>query len=223
MILGIHQPQYLPWLGYLDKIKKSDKFVFLDDVQYKKREFQNRNRIRTPNGSMWLTVPVLVKGKYYQNINEVEINNDSSWRKDHLKAIEHNYGGSPYFENYYPGIEELLSREWNSLCDLNIATVKLFMEFFEINTPCELSSSLEVKTEKTQRLIDICKKTGCGEYLSGRGGKDYMEEDLFKKEGIKLHYQHFDHPEYRQNFEGFVSHLSALDYLFNCGKNQIFK
>ncbi|MGM0441724.1 MAG: WbqC family protein [Elusimicrobiota bacterium] len=217
MRLGIHQPQYMPWIGYLDKINSCDKFVFLDDVQYKKREFQNRNRIKTPQGSMWLTVPVKVKGRYYQNINEVMINNDTNWRKDHIKSIKHNYSSCRYFDKYYPKIKTIMMKGWDKLYLLNMEVIKFFMDAFEIKTPFVMSSDLNIETQRTRRLIDICKDQGADEYISGTGAKNYMVESLFKDAGIKLTYQNFEHPEYSQNFEGFISHLSALDYLFNCG------
>ncbi len=219
MRLGIHQPQYMPWLGYLDKINKCKNFVFLDDVQYKKREFQNRNRIKTPQGTMWLTVPVRVKGRYYQNINEVVINNNTNWQKEHIKAIQHNYSSCRYFEKYYPLIKEIVMKDWEMLWALNMEVIKFFMKIFKINPPYVMSSDMDIRTTKTRRLVDMCKKLNADEYLSGTGAKDYMKENLFRKSGIKLSYQKFKHPEYSQNFEGFISHLSALDYLFNCGPN----
>ena len=124
MIVAVHQPQYMPWLGYLDKITKSDMFVFLDDVQYKKREFQNRNRLRTPRGAMWLTVPVMVQGNYFQKINEVRINNTVNWQYDHIKAMEHNYGSAPFFKEYFPRFKELISGEWEYLWELNMAVIR---------------------------------------------------------------------------------------------------
>ncbi|MBN2406062.1 MAG: WbqC family protein [Elusimicrobia bacterium] len=217
MILGLHQPQYLPWLGYLDKIAKSDIFVFIDDVQYKKREFQNRNRIKTPDGALWLTVPVIVKGKYYQNINEVKINNEQDWRGDHLQSIRYNYSSAKHFERYYHIFEKLYSEEWESLLDLNMETVRIMLEAFGIKKESVLSSSLSIGTQKTERLIDICTRLGADVYLSGQGARDYMDEEMFRQKGIRLVYQEFVHPEYTQNFGGFISHLSALDYLFNCG------
>ncbi|MFW6129792.1 MAG: WbqC family protein [Atribacterota bacterium] len=215
MIAGIHQPQYMPWLGYIDKIKKCDKFVFLDDVQYKKREYQNRNKIRTPQGSMWLTIPVLVKGKYRQDIKQVKINNSTNWRKDHIKAIKHNYSSAKYFDKYFPQIEKIFSKEYKYLIDINMETIKFMIKAFDIDTEYVFSSELNIKSQRTQRLIDICKKLGADEYLSGQGAKDYMDQELFNKNGIKLRYQEFKHPEYTQNFDGFIPNLSAIDYLFN--------
>ncbi len=219
MKIGIHQPQYMPWLGYLDKIHKADKFVFLDDVQYKKREFQNRNKIRTSHGSMWLTVPVLVKGKYYQEINKVMINNSTDWEVQHIKAIKHSYSSAIYFKKYFPYFEELLLKKCEYLFELNMAVIELLLKIFKIDTPYIFSSKLNIKTEKTERLIDICRKLKTDEYLSGQGAKEYIEESKFASEGIKLTYQEFNHPEYKQNFKGFISHLSVIDYLFNCGNN----
>jgi len=215
--VAIHQPQYLPWLGFLDKINSCDIFVILDDVQYKKREFQNRNRIRTPEGAIWVTVPVLTKGRYYQKINEVIIDNSSAWGQEHIRSIESSYRGSRYFDKYFPPLCGILSKKHEELCGLNIEIIRFLMDAFGIKTPLVISSSLGVESSKTRRLIDICRLVGADEYLSGAGGRDYMEEDLFDEAGIRLSYQEFIHPEYEQKFEGFVSHLSSVDYLFNRG------
>ncbi|MDA3793050.1 MAG: WbqC family protein [Elusimicrobia bacterium] len=219
MKIAIHQPQYMPWLGYLDKINRADKFVFLDDVQYKKREFQNRNRIKTPDGAMWLTVPVLTKGKYFQKIKEVIINNDANWQNDHIKAIKHNYRKTDNFKEYFSEIKEVLSRKWSCLGALNIAVVKTLKTIFKIDTPYILSSKLKIKSSSTQRIIDICKELNADSYISGRGGKDYMDEEKFKQENIELIYQNFKVLPYKQNFGEFISNLTAVDYLFNCGND----
>lgn len=221
MIVSVHQPQYLPWLGYFDKIYKSDLFVFLDNVQYKKREFQNRNKLRTKDGSMWLTVPVITKGKYTQKISEVEIENESDWRAQHLKSLEFNYSGTEYFDEYIDFFRKTYSREWAKLIELNVHIINYLLETLEIKTPVKFESSLDIITESTQRIIDICKRLGADTYLSGAGGKDYMDESLFEKEKIKLMYQNFEHPVYKQRFSPFEPYMSVVDLLFNCGKESI--
>ncbi|MFC2061998.1 WbqC family protein [Elusimicrobiota bacterium] len=223
MILGIHQPQYMPWLGYFDKIFKSDRFIFLDDVQYKKREYINRNKIKTPQGSMWLTVPVLVKGKYEQKINEVAVNNTIGWQNEHIKAIEHSYGNTPFFKEYFPLFEEVIRKDREYLWELNMEVIKVMLQIFQIEVPYSISSEMGVETEKTQRLIDLCKESGADEYLSGQGAKDYMEEEMFKDQGIKLNFQEFSSVEYDQNFGDFIPNLSAIDYIFNCGSGLFSK
>ncbi|MFH2070919.1 MAG: WbqC family protein [Elusimicrobiota bacterium] len=217
MILSVHQPQYMPWLGYFHKIAKSDVFVFLDDVQYKKREFQNRNKIKTRNGWLWLTVPIVSKSRYMQKIAEVEIDNDAGWANDHIKTIEHSYAAAPFFTGHHGFFSELLNKKWTTLMDLNVETVRYLTGCFDIKTPVHFSSGLNLETTSTQRIIDICKNFGADTYLSGAGGMNYMDEGLFEKNGIKLVYQKFVHPEYRQCFGTFLPFMSAIDLLFNCG------
>jgi hypothetical protein len=217
MILSVHQPQYLPWIGYFDKIRKSDAFVFLDNVQYKKREFQNRNKIRTKDGWLWLTVPVITKDRYYQKIGEVEINNETCWTAEHWKSIEHNYAKAKFFHEYRDVFEAVFLRKWERLSDINIHITKILLEIFNIKTPVQFESDLNIDATSTQRIIDLCKRLNADVYLSGAGGKAYMEEDLFVQNHIRLEYQEFTHPTYPQTFPGFEPYLSIIDYLFNCG------
>lgn len=217
MIVSVHQPQYLPWIGYFHKIVHSDIFIFLDDVQYKKREFQNRNKIRTKDGFMWLTVPVITKGRFYQKINEVEIDTSSSWRKEHLKSIKFNYQKSKFYDIYISFFEQLYEKDWKYLIDINLEIINFILSTLSIDTKIEFSSKLNLSSTSTQRIIDICKYYNADTYLSGIGGKNYLDEDLFKKNGIKLVYQNFVHPEYPQVYPGFVPYMSIIDLLFNCG------
>jgi len=221
MIVSVHQPQYIPWLGYFDKIARSDCFVFLDQVQFKEREFQNRNKIRTKDGWLWLTVPVAAKGKGRQKICDVKINNDFSWRREHLKSLEVSYGGSEFFERYIPFFKETYSRDWEKLSDLNVHIIKYLLEQLEIKTPIHFESEIGTKETSTERIIEICKKLKADTYLSGSGGREYLKEDRFLEEGIRLIYQDFKHPVYQQRFmkkeADFVPYLSVLDLLFNFG------
>lgn len=224
--LAVHQIQYLPTLSYFHKIANCDFFVFLDDVQYKKREFQNRNKIRTPHGWEYLTVPVLTKGKFFQKLNDVLINNSYDWRKEHLKSIQQNYHKSKYFKNYEYFFQNIYSKVWERLIDVSFEIIKFLLDVFEIKTPFCFSSELNISTTKTQRIIDICKKLSADTYLSGIGGKDYLDEELFKKENINLIYQDFKYPIYQQLYSGFESYLSSIDLIFNCGpesKNILLK
>jgi hypothetical protein len=217
MILSVHQPHYLPWIGYLDKIKKSDAFIFLDNVQYKKREFQNRNKIRTREGWQWLTVPVITKDRYYQKISEVEIDNETPWAVEHWKSIAHNYARAKHFHEYQPAFEEAYGGKWERLSDLHIHLTKMLLAVFAISTPLYFESDMPVETSSTQRIIDLCRKLNADTYLSGSGGKAYMDEQLFADNNIRLVYQEFQHPAYPQSFQGFEPFMSVIDYLFNCG------
>ncbi len=220
MIISVHQPQYIPWLGYFHKIYHSDAFVFLDNVQYKKREYQNRNRIRTKDGSMWLTVPVVTENAY-PNIADVRIDNSQEWMRRHWKALSVNYARSAHFKDYGDFFEAVYAKEWERLIDLNIYLIKHINSFFGIDKDIYSESHLGIKTTNTRRIIDICKAMKADTYLSGLGGKGYLEEDLFVANGIKLVYQDFRHPEYVQGYEPFVPFMSAIDLLFNKGKDSL--
>jgi hypothetical protein len=221
MIVSVHQPQYIPWLGYFDKIAKSDCFVFLDCVQYKEREFQNRNKIRTKDGWGWLSVPVISKGLGRQKIADVAIDNGSAWKKQHLKSWEVWYARSPFFKENLAFFEKIYTTEWDKLSQLNIFITQYVFKMLGIEKPVFFESALQTTTTKTDRIIEICQKLKADVYLSGAGGRDYIEEDKFKAAGIALRYQDFIHPVYRQQFvsdkAGFISHLSIFDLLLNEG------
>lgn len=216
-MLAVHQPQYMPWLGYFHKIANCDLFIFLDDVQYKKREFQNRNQVKTPKGAVWLTVPVITKDKFHQKINEVLIDNSTDWRKEHLKTLEHNYAHAKYYKDHIGFFRDLYGRSWDRLTEISMAIISYTLSYLKINTPYRYSSEFQVTTQSTQRLIDLCKKTGADSYLSGPGGRSYMEEDMFKDSGIRLTYQNFEYPAYPQLYGPFEPYLASVDMLFNCG------
>ncbi|HIE29513.1 TPA: hypothetical protein EYP66_19765 [Candidatus Poribacteria bacterium] len=221
MILSVHQPQYLPWLGYFHKIDQSDLFVFLDNVQYKKREFQNRNKIKTADGWMWLTVPVLTKGHFQQCINQTLIDNSHPWQTKHFKSIQKCYSKAPFFFDYYDAFEKVYAQKWERLDLLNMHIVKFLMDFLEIKTPCFLESELDVNARGTERIIEICKRLKATVYLSGAGGKAYMNEERFEEEGIKLRYQNFTHPVYSQLYGDFQPYMSVIDLLFNHGNESM--
>jgi len=219
MIISVHQPQYIPWLGFFDKIKRSDCFVFLDLVQYKAREFQNRNKIRTKDGSMWLTVPVISKGLGRQKIADVLIDNESDWQNKHWGSICSNYRKAPFFKRHESFFKEVYSLKWEKLAELNIHINKYILKELRINTPLRFESEIGTAKESTERIIELCRKLNADTYLSGAGGKDYLDEARFRQENIKLEYQHYNHPCYQQVFGGeFVSHLSVIDLLFNQGE-----
>lgn len=216
MTVSVHQAQYLPWLGYFDKIARSDCFVFLDCVQYKEREFQNRNKIRRKGGWMWLSVPVLARGR--QAINEVAIDNGANWQRQHAGSISTWYGGAAHFGGHFPFFQETYSRQWERLQELNIHIIRYLLEAFDIGTPLVFESGLRTTGTSTLRIIEICKKLHADTYLSGVGGKAYLDERLFEENGIRLRYQEFVHPQYRQRYEPFMPYMSAIDLLFNYGE-----
>lgn len=220
MIVAIHQPQFMPWLGYIDKIDRCDVFVLLDNVQFKKNEYQNRNRIKTANGWQWLTVPVIYR--YPERIIDVRIDNRTDWRRKHLVAIRTNYSRAAYFKDYYKEIAKIYMREYEYLCDINIESVRTILRLFGIEKRIYRASSMDgLREDPTLRLVDICKYVNGDTYLSGVGGKDYLDLSAFKKEGIGVIFQNFHHPRYPQLYGEFLSSMSAIDLLFNCGDKSL--
>jgi len=218
----ILQPGYLPWLGFFNQMEISDIFVFLDDVQYDRRGWRNRNRIKGCNGPIWLTVPVVQKGQFNQSLLETKVNNSAPWAKKQLRTIQFNYKSSPYFEKYYPPLEEILKCNWESLLDLDYKLTHELMKWMGITTPTYRSSELEVRDyDKTGRLVDICLQVGVSAYISGPLCKDYMDVSNFEKAGIDVLIHDYHHPEYTQRYPPFVSHLSVLDLLFNEGPESL--
>lgn len=217
MKLAIHQLQYMPGLRFFAKMRAADQFIYLDDVQYEKREFQNRNKIRTKDGWQYLTVPVIVKGKFSQRINDTALNPTYDWRTEHLKAIRLNYTHAAHFKKYFPALEALYSGTYAGLGELASASIEFLKNGFGIKTPVRLSSEFKLSSASTQRLVDLCRAVGADEYLSGAGAKEYLDEKLFTAGGIKLAWQDFKPSPYTQAFEGFEPDMSALDLLLNCG------
>jgi hypothetical protein len=220
MIVAVHQPQYLPWLGYFDKIDRADVFVLLDTVQYKKNEWQNRNRIKTADGWQWLTVPVTYK--FPQRINEVVINNRDRWQHQHRQAILSNYRKAPCWERLVPFLEEILTPTWEYLAPLNIFVVRRLAVILGIATPLYVASELPVFPEDPdERLIAIVKHFGADTYLAGSGGRDYMDLDRYAQSGIEVLFQEYHHPVYEQQFGAFEPFMSVLDLLFNHGQESL--
>ncbi len=216
MIVAIHQPQYLPWLGYFHKMLTADAFCYLDNVQYKKNEWQNRNRIRTHRGWQWLTVPV--RYRFPAPINAVAIDNSSNWRHKHLQALRTHYRRAPYFEQTIALFEEVYGRLWESLTLLNLELIGRLRQILGLEAkPALCASTLTCAEEPTQRLIDICRAMGADTYLAGPGAAGYMEGSRFAQCGIRVITQSFEHPVYTQVYAGFEPRLSIVDLIFNCG------
>ena len=223
MILAAHQPSYLPWLGYLDKMAKADVFVVMDDLQYEAQNFQNRNRIKRNDGAGWLTVP-LERGAQTDRICDKRIRNQPGsrehWARKHWTAIQIHYRRAPYFDHYADELEAMYAARWERLVDLDLHVLGLARRWLDIKVPCLKSSSLELVGHKTDRIIDMCRKVGARVYLSGRGGStSYLDVEALRRAGISVAWQTFQHPVYPQRYPalGFVSHLAFLDLLFHCG------
>lgn len=218
-IAAIHQPQYLPYLGFFHKLRQSDIFVVMDNVQFERRGIQHRNKIKTSLGSQWLTVPVFHRSREEEFINEVLINSELPWSRKHWNSLVTNYSRAPYFDKYALEIEQLLARKWSKLYELNIALIQWIMDALEIDKPIAYLSALEVEGSKSELIINACKAVGADAYLSGLGGKRYMELTAFEAAGIDVIWQNYSSPSYEQVFSdlGFVPDLSIVDTLFCCG------
>lgn len=215
-MISIRQPGYFPYIGFFKKIQSCNIFVYLDDVQYERGDWDNRNKIKTSNGSMWLTVPVYNKSG--QKLNEVQISYDTNWNIKHIKAIELNYQKTLYFSNYWDSLKNILEKKWSKLIELNLALIEYVNQVLDINTQTIRSSDLKINSVGSQRLVDICKKLKGSTYLSGEMGKNYLDEKIFHKENIKVIYEKFQHPTYSQIHGSFIPNLSILDLLFNEGE-----
>lgn len=216
MIVAVHQPQYLPWLGYFDKIDRADVFVLLDTVQYKKNEWQNRNRIKAAEGWQWITVPVTYR--FPQRIDEVAVNNRERWQHRQRQAIVSNYRKAPFWDDVAPFVEEILAPGWEMLAPLNIFGVKRLAAILGIETPLYVASELgEFPDDPDGRLIAITKHFGADTYLAGSGGRGYMDLARYGRSGVTVLFQEFAHPVYEQMFGAFEPCLSVVDLLFNHG------
>ncbi len=218
--VAIVQSSYIPWKGYFDLIRRSDEFILYDDAQYTRRDWRNRNRIKTPNGPRWLSIPVEVKGKYLQAIKDTQVS-DSRWNERHLKLIVANYARAPYYRHYKEAVEELfLQCRSTSLSEINFRFLSRICEMLAITT--RLSWSMDYTCGptlgKTERLVELCRQAGATEYLSGPSARGYIDANLFEAAGMTLTFMDYaGYPEYRQLHPPFDHYVSILDLLFNTG------
>ena len=218
MNVSIHQPQYLPWLPYFLKIEESDLFILLDTVDFQKNGLQNRNQIKTAQGAQWLTVPA--KQQLGQKIQDVKTDNTANWRRKHWQTIQLCYRKARNFKAYEAELEDFYAREWSGLNELNIALTAMILRWMNINTPVKRSSQMQATGVASELVLNLCKEVGATHYLSGTGGKNYLEPEAFETAGIEIVYRPSVLPEaYPQLFPqaGFINHLSALDLVLNCG------
>lgn len=216
MILTAHQPQYLPWLGLFHKIAVSDAFCFFDIAQYRTKSF-NRNQIKTPQGSSFLTVPVLTKGYRSKKFFEMEINNALNWRKDNLRSIILNYKKAPFFDQYIQFFEDLYKRDWQRFGDLTEYTLKWFLQELGIEVAFLKASEQHFEGKGSDLVLDMAKKMGADIYVFGSMGKNYADVEEFENTGIHPYFQEYQHPEYPQLWGEFLPYMSIVDLLFNCG------
>ncbi|HBC86884.1 MAG TPA: hypothetical protein DCZ94_08020 [Lentisphaeria bacterium] len=213
-----HQPNLYPYGGFFAKAASVDVFVIVDNTQYVKKEYHNRNRIRMTDGSVqWLSIPVKNAGRYRQPINAVEIDNSKNWRHVHSRTLFLNYKKARHFDFFYPKIAGMLEKEWVMLADFNISFIRMCFEALEIRTPLKIASSEEISGVSSHLILDICRKTGAGAYLHGKHSLDYVDFDLLRTNGIISRIQDFSAMQYEQVSGVFVPNLSILDIIFNCG------
>jgi hypothetical protein len=225
MIVSAHQPLFLPWLGFFDKVRRADVFVLVDHVQFEKQDFQNRNRIQTRAGVRWLVVPVRHQSRD-ERICDKEIDDKpdgrTTWGERLASTLRHAYARTPFAKRYLPFLEDALTRPWRLLVDLDIHLIRYFLHELEIETPVVRSTTLEgVGGSRTEMILSVCQAVGADVYLSGNGGsREYLDVELLERNHIEVEWQAFRHPVYVQAGGGrdtFVPHLSVVDLLFNCG------
>ncbi|HXG87691.1 MAG TPA: WbqC family protein [Vicinamibacterales bacterium] len=215
--LAVLQSGYLPWLGFFDQMRRADVFILYDDVQYDKHGWRNRNRIKTPSGPLWLTVPVRHSGLDWPRINQVEIEAGAPWARKHVASLKQYYARAPFTAEYLPALEAILMQPWTRLIDLNDAVMMLLAGWLGITTAILRSSAIPVAGEKSERLLELCRHVGATRYLSGDAAKDYLDVAAFASRGITVEWQQYEHPMYLQQHGAFISHLSVIDLVLNCG------
>lgn len=213
----IHQPDFAPWLGFFHRLLHCDLFVVLDCVQFTRRGWHHRDKIRTAQGAQWLTVPVIKKSHYHQTIADVRIDNSRPWPAQHIGTLRSAYGQAPYFKDLFPDVEALYAKDWESLLDLNMAMIGLLSTALDVEVETVFASELDVAGSKNALLLDILDKVGADTYLSGAGARAYLDEGCFRDAGVRVVWQDFKPPVYSQRWEPFIPMLSSLDALFNCG------
>ncbi len=219
MIVTIHQPNYFPYPGFFQKVLLSDIYVILDRAQFE-FDITNRNKVITPEGS-WSRISVPIKkGQKFFEIRNVEINNDQPWAEKNWDLIYKSYNNSTFFDLYKTTLNSVFKKKWNLIFDLNFYTLKKVLEWLNIKTEIIFDSELDVTGKSSEHLLNICKKLGATKYLSGPGGRDYLNEKIFEQNKIKVEYQKYDPVIYPQNHtKSFVPNLSILDLLFNMGSD----
>lgn len=221
MILTGHQPNYLPYPGFFQKIASSDEFLVVDTTQFVKRGpfgWIHRNRIGTPNGPIWLSLPVLHKGKYEQSIQDTQFNPRVDWQRKHWKSLEWNYGKAPFWDRYAPSLRELYQQSWSHLARFNQAVITWFLRELEIDRPVHIASELQARGKATEYILAFCQELGAKSYISGVHGRDYLDLEQFPAAGIELRFQEYSPPRYQVQGRDREENLSLLDMMFWCGE-----
>lgn len=217
MILTAHQPNYLPWLGLFHKISLADVFVSFDATQYEPKTWTNRAQVKTADGPLMLSVPVLRKGYREKPMYELRINDQPPWRRKHWQTITNAYGKAPHFDELAPFFEELYEREWETLADLNEHVIRWVLDRLGIEVRLERARDHDFKGGKSDLVLDMALSLGADTYIFGSGGRDYADVEAFADAGVRAVFQEYRHPVYPQLHGEFVPYLSVIDLLFNCG------
>jgi hypothetical protein len=223
MLVTVHQPHFLPWLGYLHRMAQADLFILLDHVQFERRNYQNRTMIRLDGEARWLTVPVEQRSQK-ERIDEKRVDNSLHgtsrwWSPGHFQTIRQAYRDAPFMAEYAPALRRIFDTRWERLVELNAAALELLRDAFGIRTRLVRSSELNVPGAKSELILNLCRAVGADSLLAGLGGsRQYLDRGEFARHGVRILYQEFEHPQYRQCGEAaFIKGLSSLDMLLNCG------
>lgn len=218
MIVSINQPAYLPWLGYFHRIAVSDAHIVLDQVQFEKNSFTNRNKLRTREGWCWLTVPVKTSGKFGDlPINTLTIAGDRPWAAKHWETLRLNCSKAPFFDQHAAFFEGIYARPWERLSDLTREITAYLLDAFSIKTRLYFGSQMKGSGKKDELVLNLCRELGATTYLSGPLGRNYLREELFHEYAIAVRYDDYHHPAYSQVYPGFEPYMAAIDLLFNAG------
>jgi len=224
MKVAVLQPGYLPWLGFFEQIARVDTFVVYDDVQYTVNDWRNRNRIKTPTDVSWLTVPVKKEKHLEKFIKDIEIDNSQHWQIKHLGKLQSSYNKAKYFTEIMELIDEIFKKDYKFLIDVDMDFINKVNEYLSVSTKLIFSSNIPSVGSKSERLLSICKYFSTTHYLSGSAARNYLKESIFTKDGIVIEWQDYKHPYYNQLWlkeQGFISHLSIIDLLFNQGPDSL--
>lgn len=224
MIVSISQPAYLPWLGYFNRVAKSDLSIVLDNVMIErssKTRFTNRNKIRTNAGAVWLTIPVKTAGLGQPLICDAELDEGQKWAEKHYRTIVQNYKKSPYYKMHEAWLEQFYNQHWSHLAPVLNESTSYLLESLGIDTPRVFSSKMQVEGKKSDLILNLCKHVGATTYLSGPFGREYLELNAFSDAGISVEFDDYEHPVYPQQHPGFEPYMSIIDLLFNCGGDSL--
>jgi len=221
-VIGIHQPGYLPWLGFFKKMLNSDIFVYFDDVCFVKNNYYNRNLIYTNSGPLQLTIPVRMEAE--SKINDIKIDTSKNWQKKHKKSILLNYAKTRYFKNYSNFIEKLYDKKVEKIIEINMEIIEFIKKEFNIKTKTIFSSELNVTGTASEKILEICKLLNGEKYITGTAwAKKSLDVESFKKSNISVEFQEFLHPQYKQLNKNFIPNMTAFDLLFNEGSTNSSK